>query len=181
MPQVSDPPSVPPPAGGAPSSNGHGSTPPPTERGLLERPLIRRTLIVVMLAAAVALVVVIANNAVTGSDSASDTRPASIDRLIPASGAQVLRQAQVGVDLAPGYDAYLIINGTEIRNQATGDDGDGLTRSLTAGGYTITYTPAPGRRIEELEPDVNRVTAMIWQQSQGPTTASPTYWTFSAT
>jgi hypothetical protein len=149
--------------------------------GLLDRPVVRRVVVGLLLAAAAGLVVVIANNAVTGSDSVSSTRPASIDRLIPASGSQILRQGQVGVDLAPGYDAYLIVNGVEIRNQASEDDPDGLTKSLTPEGYTITYAPGPGRRVESLLPDVNRVTAMVWRQEDGPSSASPTYGTFNAT
>lgn len=155
----------------------------PTELrpGLLDRAIVRRSIISVLLAAAVGLIVVIANGAVTGNDAVSSTRPASIDRLIPSSGAQVLRQAQVGVDLAVGYDAYLIVNGIEIRNQATEDDPDGLTKSLTPDGYTITYAPGPGKRIESLLSDVNEVTAMVWRQVDGPASATPTYWTFTAT
>jgi len=149
--------------------------------GLLERTFVRRGVIALLLAAVVGLMVVIVNNAVTGNDSVSSVRPASIDRLIPASGAQILRQGQVGVDLAVGYDAYLIVNGVEIRNQATEDDPDGLVKSLTSDGYTITYAPGPGKRVESLVPDTNRVTAMVWRQADGPSTATPTYWTFTAT
>ena len=125
------------------------------------------------------LLAVIISGAVTGND-ANAVRPVSVDRLIPSSGAEILRQGQVGVDLAAGYDAYLIINGIEIRNQATGDDADGLTKVLTADGYTITYTPGPGRRIERLRTDENQVTAMVWAQPDGPSNATPVYWTFSA-
>ncbi len=155
----------------------------PTELrpGLLDRPVIRRSVVAVLLAAAAGLIVVIANGAVTGNDSVSSTRPASIDRLIPSSGAQVLRQAQVGVDLAVGYDAYLIVNGVEIRNTATEEDPDGLNRSLTPDGYTITYAPGPGKRVEALLTELNEVTAMVWRQADGPSSASPTYWTFTAT
>src|SRR5690606_14538225 len=110
---------------------------------LLDRPLFRRVLIGVLLAVVVALMVYIVNNAVTGND-ASAVKPASVERLIPGSGAEILRQGQVGVDLASGYDAYLIINGVEIREQATGDDPDGLSKVLTPSGLTVTYTPAPG-------------------------------------
>ena len=165
-----------------PVTSDHAAQPAPGALGtttLLDRPLFRRVLIGVLLAVVVGLMVYIVNNAVTGND-ASAVKPASVERLIPGSGAEILRQGQVGVDLANGYDAYLIINGVEIRNQATGEDADGLSKVLTPSGLTVTYTPAPGRRIEQLETDVNQVTAMVWRQTDGPSTASPVYWTFSA-
>jgi hypothetical protein len=178
MPQLTDLPTEPP-APGTAGSNGHGTA--AAKPSLLERPAARRTIIGVLLAAAAALMVVIVLQGVTGNNGVGSTRPASVDRLIPQSGTQVLRQSQVGVDLASGYDAYLIINGVEIRNRATQDHPDGLNKVLTPDGYTITYTPGPGRRVKSLEPDLNRITAMVWRQADGPSNAVPTFWTFTAT
>lgn len=111
--------------------------------------------------------------AVTGDDEASRSLPESVDRLIPESGDEVLSQSTVGVDLAVGYDAFLIIDGTEIR-----DGSDGLVKDMGTG--LITYKPSPGGPVEALQPDRNCVIAMIWDQADGEKTAEPLRWCFDA-
>jgi len=136
--------------------------------------------ITVLLGLAVGFGAYAVGNSVTGSDNVSTSLPDSVERLIPTSGSEVLKQSEVGVDLALGYDAYLIINGVEIRDVSSRDNGDGLTRVLTPDGYTVTYVPGPGKRVEQLEPELNQITAMVWRQESGPETAVPVFWTFNA-
>ncbi|MCZ7631056.1 MAG: hypothetical protein M5U19_19320 [Microthrixaceae bacterium] len=96
-----------------------------------------------------------------------------MDRLIPASGDEVLSQSEVGVDLAVGYDAYLIVNGTEIRSEADGlvsDPGLGLVR----------FQPGEGKPVESLAPEKNCVIAMVWPQADGRDAAEPVSWCFTA-
>ena len=147
---------------------------------LLDRPWFRRGVITVLLGLAVGFGAYAVGNSVTGSDNVSTSLPDSVERLIPTSGSEVLKQSEVGVDLALGYDAYLIINGVEIRDVSSRDNGDGLTRVLTPDGYTVTYVPGPGKRVEQLEPELNQITAMVWRQESGPETAVPVFWTFNA-
>ena len=111
--------------------------------------------------------------AVTGDSSTSLALPDSVDRLIPASGDEVLSQSEIGVDLATGFDAYLIVNGTEIRDEA-----DGLKRELGLG--TVTFQPGVGKPIEALQPDKNCVIAMVWAQRDGQDSAEPLSWCFTA-
>lgn len=112
--------------------------------------------------------------AVTGTGESSDALPDSVDRLIPASGSEVLRQAQVGIDVAEGFDAYLQLNGVEIR-----DASDGLIKDLGTG--LILFQPAEGRPVEELNTNQNCVVAFVYDELDGPSTAQPVSWCFQAT
>jgi hypothetical protein len=138
---------------------------------------LRRLLITAALAVVVVLAVYINNNAVTGDNETSLSKPSYVERLIPDSGSDVPVQSQIGLDLATGYDAYLEINGTEIRNTVTDPTADGLQKTLTVG--RIVYVPMPGHRIEKLQSGLNCVTAMIWKQEDGQATAKPLRWCFT--
>jgi hypothetical protein len=126
-----------------------------------------------LLLGAVAGLVVTVMLATTGDDATSDSTPEFVDRLIPPSGSEVLRQATVGIDVANGYDASLIINGTEIRSAE-----DGLVTDLGSG--LIQFTPGAGKPIESLEPEQNCVTALVWRTTEGERSAVPVSWCFNA-
>ena len=132
-----------------------------------------RVIMVVLVLGALFGLVLTVKNATTGNDATSESKPDYVDRLIPASGSEVLRQAAVGVDVAAGYDAYLIINGTTVRSPK-----DGLSKDLGTG--LIQYTPGPGRPVEELNAEKNCVLAMVWKQAEGEKTAKPVSWCFTA-
>lgn len=136
-------------------------------------PRSRNAIGAVVIIAAIVGMVFTFRLAVTGDGNTSLALPDSVDRLIPASGDEVLSQSEIGVDLATGFDAYLIVNGTEIR-----DEEDGLQRELGLG--TVTYQPGAGKPIEALQPDKNCVIAMIWPQRDGPESAEPLSWCFTA-
>lgn len=127
----------------------------------------------------VALAIAAYNGAVTGSDQASSNKPDYINALVPSSGSQVLRQSEVGVDLRSGYDAYLVVDGVKITNNATEQDLDGLVRTPNLG--RVRYTPAPGRRVERLESPRACVDAFVWRVIDGPTSAKQTQWCFGTT
>lgn len=135
-----------------------------------------KILLLVLAVAMVALSVYAVNNAVTGSDSTSQSLPDYVDRLIPASGDEALSQSTVGIDLAEGYDAYLVVEGVAIRNDATESDADGLTRAPSLG--TIEYDPAPGRRVEKLSSPEACVDAWVWKSLDGPAGAKQINWCF---
>lgn len=137
------------------------------------RDVTRKVVILVLIVGSLVGIGVTGMLAVTGSDSTSGNLPDSVDRLIPVSGGEVPRQSPVGLDVAEGYDAYLVINGTEIR---TSDDG--LVKDLGTG--LIQFQPGPGLPIEALENDQNCVVAYVWDRIEGPTTAKPVSWCFSA-
>jgi hypothetical protein len=113
-------------------------------------------------------------NATTGMDNTSQNLPNSVERLLPASGDEVLRQAQVGLDLADGYKATLTINGTEIRSAE-----DGLITDLGTG--QVLYQPGPDKPVESLNSGQNCVIAMVWDELELESTAVPVSWCFDAT
>lgn len=133
----------------------------------------RKALIALLLVGVVVGIAVTGRLAVTGTDSTSDALPDSVERLIPASGAQALRQAQVGIDVADGYDAWLQINGVAIRTAEEGlvKDGTGL----------VQFLPGPDQAIETLNQGQNCVTAFVWKQLDGEASAEPVAWCFNAT
>lgn len=127
---------------------------------------------VVLLGALVGLVLTV-RAATTGNDRTSESLPESVDRLLPASGSEVIRQEPVGIDVAAGYDAYLVIDGQEI-----GEGDDGFTKDLGTG--LIQYVPGPGRKVEALDPERNCIIAYVWKQSEGRRSAQAVPWCFSA-
>lgn len=86
----------------------------------------------------------------------------AVERLLPARGAQVLRQTEIGIDLAPEWTAALIVNGVEIPE-------DQLRRVDAQN--QVFFTAAPGREIEELPAGTVQVTALIWRPVAGETRA----------
>lgn len=148
-------------------------TPPKTMKPRTLDPRVRVAIASVIVLAAFAGLYFTVQAAVTGDDSTSLALPDSVDRLIPASGDEVLAQAAVGVDLATGFDAYLIINGTEIRDEA-----GGLDKDLGLG--LVTFQPGEGKAVESLLPERNCVIAMIWSRVDGPEAAEPLNWCFTA-
>ncbi|MGI9578438.1 MAG: hypothetical protein ACR2OH_09585 [Microthrixaceae bacterium] len=144
----------------------------PTGRAPMN-PRARNAIAAIVIIGAIVGMVFTFRLAVTGDGNTSQALPDSVDRLIPASGDEVLSQSEIGVDLATGFDAYLIVNGTEIRDEA-----DGLKRELGLG--TVTYQPGVGKPVEALQPDKNCVIAMVWPQHDGPDSAEPLSWCFTA-
>ena len=142
-------------------------------------PIQVKALLGVLVVAMVAIIVYVSNNSVTGPDQASLSKPDYVERLIPDSGSQVLRQATVGVDLKEGYDAYLVINGITINNDANKSDDDGLRKAPSLG--TVEYAPGPGHRIKELDTPKQCVDAWVWRKLDGPATAKQINWCFEVT
>lgn len=130
-------------------------------------------LIALLLVGVVVGIYVTGRLAVTGTSSTSDALPESVERLIPASGAQALRQSQVGIDVADGYDATLQINGVTI---ATAEDG-----LIKDGTGLVQFQPGPDQPIETLNQGQNCITAFVWDQLDGEATAEPVAWCFNAT
>ena len=70
------------------------------------------------------------------------SRPDVVERLIPPNGARELRQSELGIDLAPGYEGTLVVNGIEIP--------DDQLRHVPAQNQ-VFFTPGEGKAIEELD------------------------------
>lgn len=110
----------------------------------------------------------------TGDDAVVNSRPDVVEQIIPRRGAEALQQAEIGIDLAPGYEAGLILNGTSVPTDEL---------RLVPEQNQVFFAPAPGRSFESLPSGQNCVTAIVWKSADGPGTPSDLtfQWCFDVT
>jgi hypothetical protein len=133
-----------------------------------------RLLLIAGIAVAAVLIVVAAQMADTDPESDTvDAAPTKIEHVIPVGGSSVLRQSEIGIDLAAGYDADLTIAGIPIpRSQLR----------LVPEQNQVFFTPGEGKAIEELDAGETCVVATIWKSSEGRgTNDTPARWCFTVT
>jgi hypothetical protein len=109
-----------------------------------------------------------------GNESADPRRTNSaVERFIPPDGSPaVVRQAEVGVDLATGWTGVLAVDGVEIPE-------DELRRNEPEN--QVFFMPGPGRVVDELAPGPHTVTALIWRlENETRADAQPVSWSFRA-
>ena len=106
-----------------------------------------------------------------GGDGGGSPEALVVEQLIPASESEVIGQTEVGIDLIPGWDADLTVDGIPIPR-------DELERNLELG--VITFDPGPGKALERLQGGQNCVTATYWQVATGPDQSFTRVWCFSA-
>jgi hypothetical protein len=126
-----------------------------------------------LVAAGVALFV-----AIQSTNTEEDTpprvaaRPEVVEHLFPPNGDQVLRQTELGIDLASGYEGLLIVNGQPIPE-------DELRRVPEQN--QVFFLPGEGTTFPELPGGTNCVTAVVWKSSEGRGAADQTFrWCFEA-
>ena len=109
-----------------------------------------------------------------GADKVPATSISSaVQFLIPDNGSpSVLRQAEIGIDLEPGWVAVLTINGIEIpEDQYRRVDPENQ----------VFFAPGEGKEIDQLDPGRVTVTALAWRPVDGETRANarPITWSFN--
>jgi hypothetical protein len=99
-------------------------------------------------------------------------RQDAVEHVLPANGSTEPRQAEFGIDLAPGYDGTLVVNGTEIPR-------DELRRVPAQN--QIFFTPGKDKILDELNGPVT-VKAVVWKSSVGRGQGQDQVfeWTFTA-
>ncbi len=107
----------------------------------------------------------------TDDNDVTVTGNAAVDELIPPRSAEVLSQETVGIDLAPGYDARLTINGVEIPPEEIRHQ-----PNLNL----FTFRPDRGKVIERLRAEQNCALVSYWRQEAGPAEADTISWCFTA-
>ena len=81
----------------------------------------------------------------------------AVERLVPADGSPVaVRQAEVGIDLAPGWTGILKVNGLEIPE-------DQLRRVEAQN--EVYFQPGEGKDIAAFQPGTIVVEAEIWRSA----------------
>jgi hypothetical protein len=133
------------------------------------------------------LVIYAFTSARVGSDAQGVKNPA-IERLIPSQDDLVLRQSEVGIDLATGYTGELIIDGqTLVTREVVASDAatPGVVKRIVDVRFdpalnTLLYQPIdlPGAPIPEFDPGEHTITARFWKLDEGEDTARQYTWTF---
>ena len=120
-----------------------------------------------LLAIAVVCIVLAAR---LGTSDTSQNDGGRIQRLIPTPGAKILQQDIIGIDMAPGYEASLALNGIPIP----------LDQTYTVPQLNqITFKAGPGKVYETLPAGENCLTATYWQSAFGPKVSSVRSWCFT--
>ena len=96
-------------------------------------------------------------------------RPDVVEHVVPGAGDEVIRQAELGIDLAPGYEASLAVNGVDIPTEEL---------RLVPEQNQVFFTPAEGKVVEQLQAGPNCATAVVWRSAIGPDTADDTSFTW---
>ncbi|MFN8016514.1 MAG: hypothetical protein U0P45_00140 [Acidimicrobiales bacterium] len=118
--------------------------------------------------------------------SGGDNLDQAIVALFPNDGAQALRQTEVGVDLKPGYDGRLVINGVAIpesqmigaRDPKTTDPRDIEENGIRPNNKNhVFFKPGPGKVFEELPQGTVFITARFWQDGRKSETSRVVSWT----
>ncbi len=120
------------------------------------------TLLGIALAAVIVLAVVL-------SPSGRETKlPAAVDSYAPVDGATVLRQTQLVIDMAPGYDIDLVVDGVAIP--------DAEIDVIPETGR-FTWTPGPDKTLAEWAPGLHAI-AVDWDRSSGLPDPGSLRWSF---
>lgn len=100
-------------------------------------------------------------------------RPEVVEHLYPRNGAEVLRQVEVGIDLAGGYEAALMVNDTAIPTDEL---------RIVPEQNQVFFTPGEGKVLERLPAGPTCVTATVWRSADGPGVDDLSYrWCFDVT
>ena len=126
---------------------------------------------------------------ITGDDAR--TFPAAIERMSPADGDRVLRQAQIIVDFATGYEASLNIDGIELPvtrldelSSSGAQPAPGAQVELPAtavfdpGNNVISFQPQSGALIETFAQGEHVATVRYWKILDGPAKSRTYQWRF---
>jgi len=157
-----------------------------------KRPLdVKLLLASLVISAGIVLVILGVRASVTGREE--QQLPDAVEEVEPIRGAtQTPSQSEVFVDLLPGYDAVLILNGVELETVSLDDLGSGtsvprpgeqlavpLAVIHEPGNNTYSYTPVDGAPIEEFEVGLNTAQVVYWKIAEGRGRARSYTWTFS--
>jgi hypothetical protein len=162
--------------------------PEPTTKRKFDRGLFVASLVI---AAGLLLIIFGFTTALTGDDGID--RPEAIESVLPVENAiQVLQQDRIVVDLQPGYEARLVLDGIELPTTVIGQSevdpnvqaqpGQQVDLPTTAifdpGNAVISFQPTDGALVESLEQGLHKATVLFWRTEDGPDFARVYSWTF---
>ena len=146
------------------------------------------------LALGLALVLVGVGNSVTGREQSN--LPDEIERVQPGLGDKVLNQANIVVDLAPGYTGRLIIDDVALVTESTaeaeptGGNAGAPTTTIEidpdavrfdAGTNTLSFQPGPQTFVERFDVGRHLVKVIYWKQTESEVSSFSYTWYFDVT
>jgi hypothetical protein len=164
-------------------------TPTARSKRRLDRGLLIASLVI---ACGLVLVIFGVTTALTGNDGID--RPEAIESVQPVENAvQVLQQERVVVDLQPGYEARLVIDGIELPTTVIGqsdvdpfdqpEPGQQVDLPTTAvfdpGNAVISFQPVEGALIESFSEGLHEARVIYWRIEDGPEQARSYRWEFN--
>lgn len=150
-----------PPASGSPETNGSSAPPLYSVRF--------KILAALLVAVATGAFVAAYLSTGDGDGSGSGTDGEFVERLLPPRDTQLVQQGTVGIDLAPGWEASLTIDGVAI----PADELD-VTSSLNL----VEFTPGEGKAMDALPAGNVCATARAWESATGPERSRSVSWCF---
>jgi hypothetical protein len=148
------------------TTSANGSTPPSTSTS--NRRFKPRHLAYLGLIAVAVVCIVIASR--LGTSDSTELDGGRIQRLIPTPGSKILQQDLVGIDMAPGYEASLTLNGIPLPLDQT---------FVVPQTNLVTFRAGPGKVVETLPAGKNCMVANYWQSAFGPAVTSSRSWCFT--
>ena len=141
-----------------------------------------------------ALVLVGVGNSVTGREQSN--LPDEIERVQPGLGDKVLNQANIVVDLAPGYTGRLIIDEVPLVTESTAEaEPTGASAGVPttsvqfnpdavrfdAGTNTLSFQPGPQAFIERFDVGRHLVKLIYWKITESEVSSFSYTWYFDVT
>ena len=139
-----------------------------------------RSLLVVFAVGAITIFVVAYRANSDPSANNGCNQPAAIEVLYPQCKTLVFNQAQVGVDMAPGYRVELTLNGVAIPLDQLQNRPAASTVDLRTAPDLFIFTPGPGKAIEKLNPGINDAAITYRKISENAATTTRFAWYFNA-
>ncbi len=107
-------------------------------------------------------------------------QPKAVELLYPPCNTLAFQQAQVGVDMAPGYTVDLVINGTPIpRDQVQNQAAENAVEARVVPDIFL-FTPGPGKVLERLKAGPNTATVSYRKVGTNEATRQSFTWSFNA-
>jgi len=154
---------------------------------------VRRVVIALILLGAVAVLVVTWRGTQGGEGGGTGCLNPAVKAWDPCPGDRILRQAQVGVELKPGYDGRITVNGIAVPEEqmqgaiVPGTEAyDQLSAEERALGprpnnkNLVKFQPGKGKVVEEFSGQV-RIGIRYWEETEGEDTAQDLSYTVFVT
>ena len=145
----------------------------------------RRFAMFVALAIAVVFCVKAIQRAPSPGVAQGDATDPAIVRQVPDPGGHVLRQTSVGVELLPGYDGRVTLDGTLVpEDQMDGAAPPGSPAYDPRYGVRpnnkerVFFTPGEGKVIERYRAGEVHLTVRFWRIADGESSARSVSWAF---